>query len=710
VDADRKAAFALAQGAAVIARVGSRLRRALRRSPQYLVRRAIDSARRRARRPWSYVYPRVLTERALLSCNGARDIDQLWRALAEQPFFVSSAERAGIVDRFVTEYPDSQVEIERAADAVMRHEFDLLGSGPQQLGTPLPWHTDFKSGRRWPAAYSGDIEYNELDRPTDVKVPWELSRCQHFTRLGQAYWLTGREHYPAEFVAETTDWIAANPLSFGVNWACAMDVALRAVNWIWGFHFFSAADACRDRSFRSIFLRALFQHGEFLVRHLEKADLNGNHYVCDGVGLVFLGCFFRRARSARRWLRVGRSIVEQEIFLQTTPDGVDFEQATAYHRLVLEALLTSYELLRRHGECPPDACWQRLERMCEFVQAYTKPDGRAPLIGDADDGRVQILGAQRITDHRYLLSNAAVLFARGDFRSSAVRCWEETFWLLGADAPERFRALAPRTPPGSTPFADGGFYVLRAPQTHLIVDCGDVGMRGRGGHGHNDILSFELFLNGFNVVTDCGAYLYTASREWRNRFRSTAFHNTLQVDGEELNRYLAPDALWQLHDDAKPIEPVFRTTGRVDCFHGGHSGYARLVPPVVHTRALFVDTAMPRVLVCDRVVGSGLHALVWRFHLDPAVTPQLRGTDVCLSCDGRTVWLLPDDTAATFSLALEPGWVSPSYGVKVATAVLVWRATAAVPIEASYLFAETQLTSADRSVVSEGLKKCGAAA
>ena len=43
-------------------------------------------------------------------------------------------------------------------------------------------------------------------------------------------------------------------------------------------------------------------------------------------------------------------------------------------------------------------------------------------------------------------------------------------------------------------------------------------MHGRGGHGHNDILSFELWLDGMNLVTDCGAYLYTASREWRNRF------------------------------------------------------------------------------------------------------------------------------------------------------------------------------------------------
>ncbi len=56
------------------------------------------------------------------------------------------------------------------------------------------------------------LEYLELDRPTDVKVPWELSRCQHFTTLGQAYWLTGDERYAREFVDEVSDWIARNPV------------------------------------------------------------------------------------------------------------------------------------------------------------------------------------------------------------------------------------------------------------------------------------------------------------------------------------------------------------------------------------------------------------------------------------------------------------------------------------------------------------------
>jgi hypothetical protein len=431
---------------------------------------------------------------------------------------------------------------------------------------------------------------------------------------------------------------------------------------------------------------------------------------------VFLGCFFRRARRGRRWLSIGRAIVEQEIFNQTSADGVDFEQSTAYHRLVLEAFLTSYELLKRGGETPPAANWSRLERMCEFVHAYTKPDGRAPLIGDADDGRIQILGPEAIGDHRYLLSTAAIVFGRADFKATAGRCWEETFWLLGPDASARFDALAADAdPPRSVGFADSGFYVLCGRDAHLIVDCGEVGMGGRGGHGHNDILSFELFMLGHNLITDCGAYLYTASRQWRNAFRSTAFHNTVQVDGEELNRFVGPDALWQLRYDAVPTGATL-TRGRcTDAFRGGHRGYERLASPVSHARTLVLDTCAPRVLVRDRLDGAGEHALVWRFHLDPRVIAHIEvagdlgdpgdpgDNAVRLACDGRDVWLLPDAAAARFTLSLQPGWVSPSYGVKVPTTVVVWETRARLPVEASFLFAESRLSGTERAAVAESL-------
>ena len=592
----------------------TRVRRAVGKGPRHVLARVADNTRRRSRGPWSRLFPKLLTESSFLSAVHASSIDEFWERQQRAPFFLTIADRDDYVRAFNARYPGLRDAVIAAADRVLAHEFDLLGSGPKQLGTPLPWLQDFKNGGGWGLDYCMDINYGEIYGPSDVKVPWELSRSQHVTRLGQAYWLTGDDKYAAEFVAEVRDWIGGNPYAYGVNWACAMDVALRAVSWMWGFYYMSDAPACRDAGFRTAFMRALYMHGEFILTYLERADVNGNHYLSDGVGLIFLATFFKGARRADGWLAAGREIVEQEIFTQTTADGVDFEQSTAYQRLVLECFLTSYELLRRHGQPVPAACSARLERMCEFVQAYTKPDGRVPLIGDADDGRVQILGmpgVNGISDHRYLLSTAAVIFNRPDFKTSAGQCWDETFWMLGPDACRRFDAMPEATAPlTSAAFADGGVYVLRAPAvgTHLVIDCADVGMNGRGGHGHNDILSFELFMNGCNLVTDCGAYLYTTSHEWRNRFRGTGFHNGVQVDGEEVNRFVAPDALWQLHYDAVPTGATLTRGVDADVFRGGHRGYERLASPVSHVRECVVEKATPRVVVRDRLDGAARQA------------------------------------------------------------------------------------------------------
>ena len=673
-----------------VAQFAARAKRALRKSPRYLAARGVEAIRSRAQRPWSAVVPKLVTARTLVREAGVPDIDTLWNALSARPFFLSASHRAEWADVFVREYGSVRERIVQDADRVIRHEFDLLGSGPVALGECIPWLADFKTGKTWPLQYCRRIEYNELDRPTDVKVPWELSRCQHFVRLGQAYWLTNDDRYAREFVAEVRSWIDANPYAWSVNWSCAMDVALRAVSWIWGFYFFADAEACRSREFRALFLQSLYLHGQFVATNLERSDINGNHYLCDGVGLVFLGTFFGATPRGRKWQKIGRDLVVSEIFNQVTSDGVDFEQSTAYHRLVLEAFLTSYLLAEKHGEpIPPDA-WARLERMCEYVDAYTKPNGLAPLVGDADDGRVQTLGSQPIGDHRYLLSTAAARFGREDFKARAECFFDESFWILGPDGLARFRALQRvEASTQSRAFADGGFYVLRSADAHVFIDCGEVGMRGRGGHGHNDVLSFELFLNGMNVVTDCGAYLYTASREWRNAFRSTEFHNGVQVDDEEVNRFVSPDALWQLVYDAHPVDPMLTRRRGVDSFCGSHDGYERLTYPVTHTREYVLDRERPRLLVRDSLTGTGWRQLTWRFHLDPVIEPQLDGGIVRLSNGTQMVWMIPDMSTFDARLDIEAGWVSPSYGVRVPTKVLLWRARVSLPVKASFLFAES---------------------
>lgn len=661
-----------------IARWFSFARKALHRPPRYVAARVWQETLRQARRPWGLVRPRLLTVRALTRGLGASSVDEAWTRLAGAPFFLHAGDRDAWATAFHARFPEAAARVVAEADRRVRHEFDLLGSGPVQLGPRLPWHEDFKTGRRWPLWYAPDIDYNELDKPSDVKVPWELSRCQHFVRLGQAYWLTGDERYAEAFAGDVTDWIEQNPWTRGVNWACTMDVALRAVSWVWAFHFFADAAACRGLAFRTAFLRSLQLHGEFIAANLEIADVNGNHYLSDGVGLVVLGVLFGHTAAGRRWRGVGESIVIGEMDTQVWPDGVDFEQSIAYHRLVLEAFQVSYLLLERGGHVVPEPAWQRLERMYAFVAAYTKPDGRAPLIGDADDGRIQALGTEPANDHRYLCSTGAVVFGRGDLKQAAGRCWDDTFWLLGPSAADRFDALAPQ-PVVSHAFPASGFYVLRGGDAHAIVDCGDVGMRGRGGHGHNDVLGFELFLAGINVFTDCGAYLYTAARDWRNAFRSTAFHNVLQVDDEELNRFVHPDDLWRLHYDARPADVVWQADTARAVLAASHRGYERLARPVGVRRTVGLDWRRSHFALRDTLTGAGDHALTWRFHLDPELVPACRDGDVRLQGPRGSVWLLPVTVPPSATVSVDDGWVSPGYGRRQPTRVIRIEARTQLP-------------------------------
>ncbi len=216
-----------------------------------------------------------------------------------------------------------------------------------------------------------------------------------------------------------------------------MDVALRAVSWIWGFHFFARSDACRDSRVPQPRFCARCSCTASSSSSISRRPISTATTTC---ATASAWCFSAASSGAPRPAAAGsRSaarIVEHEIFEQTTPDGVDFEQSTAYHRLVLEAFLTSYQLLRRHGEQVRRSVAGSGSSACaSSSQAYTKPDGRAPLIGDADDGRVQILGTQAIGDHRYLLSTRRrPVRPRRTSRSRRARCWDETFWLLG---PER---------------------------------------------------------------------------------------------------------------------------------------------------------------------------------------------------------------------------------------------------------------------------------
>jgi hypothetical protein len=277
-------------------------------------------------------------------------------------------------------------------------------------------------------------------------------------------------------------------------------------------------------------------------------------------------------------------------------------------------------------------------------------------------------GGQPINDHRYLLGCIGAAFGDEELACRFSGDRAECAWLLGVDATRKLAALPkPTEAPRSVLFREGGYAVLRNGRDHVFIDCGPVGAAGRGWHGHNDVLSFEAFLDGHLLVVDCGTYVYSADYEARNAFRSTAYHNTPKVDGEEVNR-LGQD-LFSLHDDARPEIRGFESGPSTATLSVAHSGYERLSEPVKVLRRITLHHDTHGLTIEDSFEGAGSHAVELPLHLDSEVQVESERTVVA---NGRR-FTIDQGAGPEWKLTIEPARVSSNYGVAAPSRRLVWR-------------------------------------
>lgn len=304
---------------------------------------------------------------------------------------------------------------------------------------PIDWHLDFKSGYRWSEdTWYGDIRFGTLPG-VDIKVPWELSRMQHLPTLAMACHfaaagIAGFETpatYVREFRNQVLDFFATNPPGFGVNWACAMDIAIRVANLLVARDIIVACGIRLDDEFEAIFVASVKAHARHIAANLEwSPEVRGNHYIADIVGLMFAAIYLPCDDETDAWLAFSVQELISEVAYQFHEDGSNFEASVCYHRLSAEMVLWATALLanlspdkraaldrqdhRGLRTTPPLRCgaiefhrvpgmhrdsplpawfWLRLARMGVFTDAMTRPDNLAVQFGDNDSGRFITLGS-----------------------------------------------------------------------------------------------------------------------------------------------------------------------------------------------------------------------------------------------------------------------------------------------------------------------------
>jgi hypothetical protein len=600
--------------------------------------------------------------------------------LSTGKFFFDSQDIPEVLDALRNRLPNQVNAIVAEAEQICAHRFRLLGYEDIQYGPVIDWHLDAVHQKSSPRKPWFKINYFDAQEVGDPKITWELNRHQHLVILAKAFRLTGERRFAEELFAQWYSWQEQNPYPIGINWASSLEVAFRGLSWLWVASLLEGTDVV-PANFPSDMAHALSTAGHHIERYLSTYTSPNTHLLGEAVGMFFIGTLCPTLPRARHWQQKGWQIILEEARNQVRPDGFHFEQSTYYHVYALDLFVHARLLAARNGVAIPDWLDDTLLRMMNVLRTLGQA-GAAPAFGDDDGGRVFDSNRNRREHFFDPLAIGAVAFGRSDFKQTARTPTEEALWLLGPDAAGRFDSIPDEpTPMRSVALADSGAYVMvNSRGEQLVIDAGPQGTH-TAGHGHADALSIHLSADGREILSDPGTFQY--SGEGRRQFRSTAAHNTLQVDGFDQADPKTPFSWGPL-----PTTKVERwITGReFDVFCASHDGYKRLQDPVIHHRWV-INFKTGVWLVRDALQGMDEHDIDIAWHLPPGASPDNPGNIAYDPTSGLAIITAPEQPwTATIR---DDSW-SPVYGPQVPSKTLHHTIRRAMPVEFG-----TALASAD---------------
>lgn len=604
-------------------------------------------------------------------------------------FYWDFSERDRIVAELQSGFASDAKVIRADAEAICDHRFRIFAHADVSCGPRIPWRRDLVHGVESGLDHYARIPCLDFEAVGDSKNVWEINRHQHLIVLCLAYLFTGEDRFAEECLRQWEHWLLENPYLRGINWASSLEVAFRSWSWLWVLYLLLGSRALTGERLGQLTL-GFSRNAEFVAKNLSTYFAPNTHLIGEGFSLFVVGLLLPELERAAIWREQGRQILIDEMARQVRDDGSHFEQSLFYQRYAVEFFLCA-AILADRNKCPfPNTYWVRLERMLEYLIYTSWPSGLHPSIGDSDGGRLIPFGPMNAEDHRPVLSTAAVYFHRGDFRRAAGTLHQQALWLLGPGAAAKFAALEQAEPStASRTFLDAGAVTMRTGwgdnAKFLLFDAGPQGMRASG-HGHADALSFVCAANGREWLVDPGTYVYSASRPWRDFFRSSAAHNTITIDG--LDQAVPVDWFKWRKLPQVTLEQTF-SHSFLDYAVGSHTGYARLKEPVFHRRHI-VFVKPDYWIISDQLTGHGVHRARVCFHFAPGVSVHATEQGWLAENENDRFLLVPMGSGFKFRVARGEespiqGWYSADYGGRRPASVLVGEGAISVPAQFHWL-------------------------
>ncbi len=564
------------------------------------------------------------------------------------------------------EHAEARQALLNRADDICLGRFKLLGYPSLDFRRKggIDWHYDpvrkVAVQKRWWQQMQDESFLNGAD----PKIIWELSRHQHLVTLAQAHVLSGDEQYRAEIISQLQSWMDANPPKYGVNWSSSLELSYRSISWLWAWHLCGGGTAFGELTDR--FLGMLEVHADHIENNLSVYYSPNTHLSGEALGLYYMGTLLPGLKGAVRWRAIGERWLLHCVDTHVLADGGYMERAFWYHRYAADIFFHFYLLGLKNGAAPPPGLQAKILGLGRFMLCASRPDGRIPLVGDDDGGRLLPLDGMSGDDPRGFLHCMAVQFDKCDYAALSPFS-EEALWLLGPGAPTAFQQLTPSVPDETVHvFRESGFAFVRSgwgpKDTYVCFDCGPHGWLNCG-HAHADMLSIQVYKGSEAVIIDSGTFSYQSP--WRDWFRGPEAHAVVRVNGG----YPAVPATpfqWR----AKPHHGSLRvlTINGIHCLRGTMDAGSWK-----HTRELFFF-GHGLLALLDTVDVHEQSVIEARFPL-AGNSWRLEG-DECRCPAAAIQW----DAEGECSAAFEEGWQSEGYGHRIPAAILVLRMAGNAPM------------------------------
>lgn len=508
----------------------------------------------------------------------------------------------------------------RGKHAVLRPEANLGETLPARLYPARTRGQVQRDGSDWVFSFLGR-EQRFSEGQIDWMAPGADSEHQLW-RMNLHYMEYLEEVDDVGFAALVTSWLDSHgelcPGAWRDSWN-AYALSIRIVVWLQQL----TARANRlDATLVERMEDSLARQTGYLTRNMET-DIGGNHLIKNIKALLVAGAAFR-GPAAAGWRRLGRQLLKRELKVQVLADGVHYERSPSYHAQVFADLLECRAVL----DSPLPELNEALVQMANATADLAHPDGFAAQFNDS--------GLHMAYDPETCLA--------------------------------AFAAQTRMTPKPRRRFAypEAGYFGYRDDRLTVIADCGAVAPDDLPAHGHGDILSFELSLDGERMIVDQGVFEYIPGPR-RNASRASHSHNTLAIEGADQADFFGA---FRFGRRARIIDCQWQETHGGARLSGAHDGYATLPGAPIHRRTF--DMGPCGVTLRDRLEGPAVNpAARIALLLHPQITaqPAPDGTWQLIGAKGQRARI-----ECSTPLKLETAVWWPDMGQEIATTRLTARA------------------------------------